>query len=314
MRTIRMRVAVASLSALAFALIPLPAVARDVLVLGPEDYVFDAGPTVDLSSGRIVLEKRGVENPAHEIVSGLYDLTKGSKFPFEVRTSRKLRNGIAVIHKGTRYIIYDPAWYESNKVGTAGSVLVLGHEVGHHICGHTAGKMQLSPHEAELEADRYLGAALRRIEEEARQMGGEYVTNLKGVTSAAVEIFPVGFTRSHPSREQRIAAIVEGYQKGSPCEKRGVLVPDQITNQDVKGWKADHRRQCDQWAQEWCRIREIDMKRIMYQSLKIGNCISRESAKSYSSNGRSFVVFENVDCAGRGQIKEGAFTKVEIKH
>src|SRR5262245_62583537 len=59
---------------------------------------------------------------------------------------------------GSSYIVWDPSW----GTGTGFSYYVLGHEIGHHVCGHTIAGYTKSPHERELEADRFAGESVRR--------------------------------------------------------------------------------------------------------------------------------------------------------
>jgi hypothetical protein len=115
-----------------------------------------------------------------------------------------LRNGFAVIIKGQRYIVYDPAWFTD--ADAAARYLILAHEVGHHVCGHTAGT-SLTPHERELEADRYTGAAVKRIG-----------LSLHKVQQAAAIRWSAAGSTTHPSLHRRLAAMTEGYDNGSSCD------------------------------------------------------------------------------------------------
>ena len=125
---------------------------------------------------------------------------------FSVGRSLGIKNGFAVIMQGERYIVFDPAWYaDASKVSR---YLVLGHEIGHHVCGHTKGT-RMSRWEVELEADRYAGAAIRRA-------GGA----LEQVLQAAARRYSTEGSRTHPPRADRLAAIRAGFNNGSPCKTR----------------------------------------------------------------------------------------------
>jgi hypothetical protein len=78
---------------------------------------------------------------------------------------------------------------------------------------------------SELEADRYAGAALRRIAGQQtffREGKGGIVQEAIG---AAVRIFSIEGSATHPPRDQRIAAMIEGYTNGSPCSSLGIVKP-----------------------------------------------------------------------------------------
>ena len=67
-----------------------------------------------------------------------------------------------MLKSGEQLIVYDPRWY-GGITSTAARFMVLGHEIGHHVCGHTVGLMQENPWQKELEADRYAGSAIKRV-------------------------------------------------------------------------------------------------------------------------------------------------------
>jgi hypothetical protein len=127
------------------------------------------------------------------------------------RTSNK-NNAFALIYKGGRLLIIDPAWARSG----VEAYVVIGHEAGHHFCGHTLPSFQGSPKEKELEADRFSGASIKRFEVyHGRSFFAEAIR-------AATRLYSEEGSRSHPPRTARIEAITQGYNSGSPC---GNLAP-----------------------------------------------------------------------------------------
>jgi hypothetical protein len=114
-----------------------------------------------------------------------------------------------------RLIIYDPEWA---RTASAEFYLVLGHEAGHHFCGHTIGRTQASPQETELEADRFSGAAIRGFE---AYHGKAFID---AALKAAAEKYSERGSRSHPPKAERLEAIRSGYSQGWPC---GSLAPAQ---------------------------------------------------------------------------------------
>ena len=203
-------------------------------------------------------------------------------------------------------------------LGPGGAALVLGHEVGHHICGHTAGGMARAPLAAELEADRYLGAAVREFETSIAKTCTQAdnctpAYTITDIISAAKKLYPTQATRSHPAQAARIAALMEGYNSGSSCEPLAHVKPEAITDADIKTWRADHSKQCDVWVREWCQTPDLQMKYILYESLGIASCLEKTRPREYFRNGIRFVGFSDVECSPRGRIKKGANFAVEAR-
>jgi predicted metalloprotease len=120
-------------------------------------------------------------------------------------------------------IILDPEWAKSV---TAEAYLVLGHEAGHHFCGHALDSDPMARKKQELEADQFSGAAIRRFE---AYHGRAF---LQDALQAATRLYSASETGSHPSRNARLDAITLGYNSGSPC---GDLAPG------VRGYTAGPR-------------------------------------------------------------------------
>jgi hypothetical protein len=127
------------------------------------------------------------------------------------RTSNK-NNAYATFYKGGRLLIIDPVWARSG----VDAYLIIGHEAGHHLCGHTLPDFQGRPKEKELEADRFAGASIKRFEVYHGR------TFLAEAIRAAARLYSEEGGRAHPPRVARIEAITRGYNSGSPC---GRLAP-----------------------------------------------------------------------------------------
>lgn len=116
----------------------------------------------------------------------------------------KHRNiAIAATRGDQRYVIYDDKWFrfEENKVSWY-TIYVFGHEIGHHINGHTHGFMP-DRHKGELDADRF---------------GGWVVARLGGSLDQALTFMPSlseKGSKTHPDRNRRIQAVREGWLAGS---------------------------------------------------------------------------------------------------
>jgi hypothetical protein len=144
---------------------------------------------------------------------GLPNLAKVTELKLTIGRSVGFNNAVALFNSGSRMIIHDPEWTKS---ANAEFYLVIGHEAGHHFCGHTLSTFQGSPQEAELEADRFSGASIKRFE----VWHGKAFLN--DALKAAARLYSASGSRSHPPRPARIEAISLGYTSGSPC---GNLAP-----------------------------------------------------------------------------------------
>ena len=145
---------------------------------------------------------------------GIPNATKINELGLTIGRSAGLKNAAAFFHDdGSRWIAYDPEWA---KAATAEAYLILGHEAGHHFCGHTLASAKIGPKERELEADRFAGASIKRFE----IYHGKVF--LDGALKVAERLYSVEGTRSHPPRAARLDAVMAGYKTGSPC---GNLAP-----------------------------------------------------------------------------------------
>jgi hypothetical protein len=175
------------------------------------------GPhTVD---AEILIEMLGVAN--HAAINALQltilrsDGLKGAAAVFLRRPMSGEKGPQGAPLPVTRLIIYDPEWA---RTANAEYYLVLGHEVGHHFCGHTLENANTSPLEGELEADRFSGAAIRSFEV---YHGKSFIDD---ALRAAARRYSEAGSRTHPPRARRIEAIQVGYRQGWPC---GNLAPPQ---------------------------------------------------------------------------------------
>ncbi len=115
------------------------------------------------------------------------------------------KNAIATIEDGNRVIIYDREL--SPLVGYAGAMMIIGHELGHHFCHHLD-KLDGSPHDKELAADRFAGAAMRKV------------GNSLSDALASVPVLDERPSRSHPARADRVVSITDGWmhpETGKEC-------------------------------------------------------------------------------------------------
>ena len=154
---------------------------------------------------------------------GLPNISKINDLKLTIGRSVGFMNAVALFNNGSRMIILDPAWAKS---ATAEAYLVLGHEAGHHFCGHVLNGDPLARKKQELEADQFSGAAIKRFE---AYHGRAF---LPGALQAAKTLYSASGSSSHPPREARLEAIIAGYNSGSSC---GILFPG------IRGYTAGPR-------------------------------------------------------------------------
>ena len=106
---------------------------------------------------------------------------------------------------GGRLIIYDRRL--SEKIGYFGAQSIIAHELGHHYCQHLEGSRHISPHEAELEADRFMGFAMKK----AGVSFSDFSDTLRalGVDQKS---------SSHPDLVSRTRAVLDGFEANSVGE------------------------------------------------------------------------------------------------
>jgi hypothetical protein len=145
---------------------------------------------------------------------GLPNVSNLNALRLHIRRKLGLRGACALPEAGGyATIAYDPDWASGD---TAGFYLALGHEAGHHFCGHFVGGAGGAWAQKELEADQFAGASVKRFEV---YHGKSFLTEVLGAAAAK---YPEQGSPFYPSREARLEAIRRGYQNGSQC---GGLVP-----------------------------------------------------------------------------------------
>ncbi len=145
---------------------------------------------------------------------------------FSVWNSDSVSNACAFIDglENGRFIVYNKDFFDSVRqlTNTNWSVLsILAHEVAHHLSGHTLmnnsnGRIN------ELEADRFSGFILSK-------MGAT-----KEQALVAMELFgDERETESHPARNNRMEAILDGWMKGAEKKDTSVAEKDKSSIPDT---------------------------------------------------------------------------------
>jgi hypothetical protein len=131
---------------------------------------------------------------------------------FVTKVCKGVNNAIAIKYNGIKYILLDVEWMETLKSGKNDwfHVFVIGHEISHHLLGHTDTKtssLQIS-RQHELEADELSGYLL-----------GNYGIAQNEINSL-LDNFPDEKIKNstHPEKKDRILAIQKGYNSSKKSE------------------------------------------------------------------------------------------------
>jgi hypothetical protein len=148
---------------------------------------------------------------ARSIINDIMDAVNMQQ-NFKVLSTTQIDNAAAVMYQGQRYILYNPSFISqldnaaNNKWA---SISVLGHEIGHHLLGHTLdGTGSQIP--KELAADEFSGFVLHRMGATLQQ--AQLAMQLIGSPNASA---------THPAERDRLAAIAKGYNGKSMASDNG---------------------------------------------------------------------------------------------
>jgi hypothetical protein len=144
---------------------------------------------------------------------GLPNIPKINALRLQIRRIYGLKNAASLEGEGYRTIAYDPDWAAGD---TPGFYLALGHEAGHHFCGHSIGNVRGNRSQIELEADQFGGASIKRYEIYHNR------NFFSQVYSAAMAKYSEQSSFLYPPSATRLAALKRGYEQGSQC---GGLAP-----------------------------------------------------------------------------------------
>ena len=191
------------------------------MTVGKDAFVFDR----DFRGRLINVYELSDDEPYSDLTEGIMhdwfivqDIVKagpGLKINFVMGRTADIPNAYATIYfisgKPIRYIVINPGWY----IDHYARIYVIGHEMGHHVCGHQEGVMANDPWARELEADRFSGMILRHME-------STNTLNFSDTLQRSLQYIDENPSPTHPPRSMRVAAIIQGYNEGSPCLGREV--------------------------------------------------------------------------------------------
>jgi hypothetical protein len=194
----------------------------------------------------LILGFRSVSE-ARSIINDIMDVANIQQ-NFKVLSTSQIDNAAAVMYQNERYILYNPSFI--NNLDNAAndkwaSISVIGHEIGHHLLGHTLdGAGSQIP--KELEADEFSGLVLHRMGASLQQ------------SQLAMQLISSPYaTATHPAQRDRLAAIARGWNNTSiqpNRENRDVAIdypndrrttnpnPNYPTNNEGRDYPTNDRR------------------------------------------------------------------------
>ena len=163
--------------------------------------------------------------------------TVGLSQNFVLQSCDRIENAVATAYKGVRYILYDKKFMSSisNYTNDWSNMLILAHEVGHHINGHSLDLVLYATdavdaptlekkRKQELQADEFAGFVLAKL-------GAPLADAVRVISSITTDKDDTYST--HPSRSKRINAIKKGFNKAG-SDSRVTISPTDDFNLDYE--------------------------------------------------------------------------------
>jgi hypothetical protein len=165
-------------------------------------------PAQIISANGILIQSQLINpnNPeeVQQVVKEILDVI-GLQPNFTMKIAR-VSNIEAVISHHKRYILYNPEFITGVNNATKDKwafVLLLAHEIGHHLNGHTL-KNVSNRLPLELEADEFAGFVLKKLGASLEE--AQLVMNYIAGTEASA---------THPARVDRMLAIANGWKRAA---------------------------------------------------------------------------------------------------
>jgi tetratricopeptide (TPR) repeat protein len=144
---------------------------------------------------------------------------------FVVKSCSDVNNALAFIHDNERYILMDENFFNSFSKENLLYIMILAHEIGHHLHGHvslTTENAEASRND-ELEADQFAGFII-----------GKLGFNFSEVKSLATKIMSIQQSNSHPGLVSRLESYLKGYNSAIKQDEKTInLYYDEIKKQAV---------------------------------------------------------------------------------
>ena len=144
---------------------------------------------------------------AQQLLTDILRIT-GVQSNFELKEAKVLNLEASISHR-KKYILYNPSYIaQLNNINHTkwAAMVLIAHEVGHHLNGHTKHKGGSSP-ELELEADEFAGFVMYKL--------GATLWQSQEVMQY---IAKPAATSTHPGRNDRLQAIAKGWNKAAAAD------------------------------------------------------------------------------------------------
>ncbi len=162
---------------------------------------------------------------ARFIVSDIMNAA-GIESNFELKAA-DVPNALASTENGQRYILFNQQFvreYKYNARNKWAAYVVFAHEIGHHLNGHDlTGRDSSMSKIRELEADRYAGRILNMLGASLDEARSAMEYNTESLKESS----------THPAPNQRIAAVLEGWQKHESWKRSHGMVDKKIDAIDL---------------------------------------------------------------------------------
>ncbi|MCC7522160.1 MAG: hypothetical protein IT220_11035 [Flavobacteriaceae bacterium] len=165
----------------------------------------DICPNVQFNSFRT---DEDIEKAVNDITSII-----GLKPNFILIPCPDIQNAAALIYQDNlRYIVYDKKFLDGiskNVKSNWSNTMILAHEIGHHLNGHTlTSENKETTRKEELEADEFAGFILGKM----GASKDEAIAAMNGIPHPDCD---VEYFSDHPCKEKRIEAIEKGWSKAT---------------------------------------------------------------------------------------------------
>ncbi len=188
----------------------------------------------------------------------------GLPFNFVLVSCPGIDNAVAIVlNNGLRCIVYDPLFVEKMQrtIIDWGSLSVMAHEIGHHLCGHTIkSTLNLSQRRIEeLQADEFSGFILSKLGATLEQ-AISFVSKLESPIKEAES--------THPNVSKRIIAIENGYKKakGGKFKENLVDANKEVHNCESILIEANNLLEVKHYSEAISRFRKL-IEMNMYKEL-----------------------------------------------
>jgi tetratricopeptide (TPR) repeat protein len=160
------------------------------------------------------------------IINEILNTAGLSNSNFIVKSCSGVDNALAFIYNNERYILMDENFFNSFSRENLMYVIILAHEIGHHLHGHVSlyDETDEDSRNSELQADQFAGFIIGKL-------GFEFTD----VELIAKKLLPEAQSSSHPGLNSRIDSYLKGYNAAIKQDEKTInKYYDEIKDQAIK--------------------------------------------------------------------------------